>query len=417
MSEAEPAQAEATERHASWPELFFDLVAVAGVSVVALQLEDTLSWHNIGVLALAFTAFWILWASVTTYGNVLADRARLVVLFSSMAVLGVMVAAVPGIYGEHARAFAAAYVIGRIIIARPWRQTSVVVDLPIVQTSFGVVPWIVSLWADGDARYVWWAVGIGLDLLRLLTSSGEKLVAEAQQRLDRVIAARGKQMKRAAEHGIDISDRPGRAPREIPTTITALTGDTAHLAERMGLFVLIILGEAIIQLTVAAEASEHWSRALLVAALGAFALVSLLFVVAVERGTAGLALLPGPLLPARTLWVGHLVVSMSLVTLGAGLGRLLEEPHQPAASHTVAMLTIGLAAYAVISGAALFASGLPGRVALAVAVACPMLLAAAIVALGSRSLTAGAIGWILALGVLGSGLLSGRITRAPSTHA
>ena len=72
MSETEAPTPEAPERHASWPELFFDLVAVAGVSIVAHQLEDTLSWHHIGVLALAFTAFWILWASVTTYGNLLA---------------------------------------------------------------------------------------------------------------------------------------------------------------------------------------------------------------------------------------------------------------------------------------------------------------------------------------------------------
>ncbi len=277
---------------------------------------------------MAFAAFWTLWAAVTTYGNLHADGTSLAVLFSAMAVLGVMAAAVPGIYGEHARAFAMAYVIGRIIIARPWTRTSVVVDLPIVQTSFGVLPWIVSLWVDGDGRYVLWALGIAMDLAALVTKSGEKIVVESQQRLDRVIAHRGKQVERAAAKGFDLSDRQGRDPRPMPTTITALKGDSAHLSERMGLFVLIILGEAIIQLTASAEASDHWSRALLVAAMGAFALVCGLFLVGVVRGTAGLAFLETGRLPSRALWVSHLVVSMALVTLGASVGRLLEEPQR-----------------------------------------------------------------------------------------
>ena len=393
-----PASEEAAERHASWPELFFDLVAVAGVSVVAHQLESTLNGQQMGVLALAFAAFWILWASVTTYGNLLADNASIVVLFASMAVMGIMAAAVPGINGDHARAFAIAYVIGRIIIARPWTKTSVVVDMPIVQTTIGVIPWIVSIWAHGDARYVWWAVGIGMDLLGLLTQSGEKVVADAQRRLDRVLAQRGKHIERAASRGIDVSDRPGRDVREIPTTITALRGDTAHLSERMGLFVLIILGEAIIQLTVAAEASEHWNGALLVAAVGAFALVCSLFLIAIVRGTAGLALVQVGRLPARALWIGHLVASMTLVVLGASLGRLLEQPHEPTDSHTAAMLAAGLGGYALVSGAALVASGGARRIAIAAAVACPMLVAGAVVAFAYGSLKASAVGWIFAAG-------------------
>ena len=411
MTQDAPAFEEAAERHASWPELFFDLVAVASVSVVAHQLESALTWQQTGVLALAFTAFWILWASVTTYGNLLADRASLLVLFASMAVLGVMAAAVPEINGEHARAFAIAYVMGRIIIARPWTKTAVVVDMPIVQTTIGVIPWIVSIWVHGDARYVWWAVGIGLDLLGLLTQSGERVVADAQRRLDRVLAQRGKHIERAAARGIDFSDRPGREVREIPTTITALRGDTAHLSERMGLFVLIVLGEAIIQLTVAAEASEHWNAALLGAAVGAFALVCGLFLIAIVRGTAGLALVQVGRLPARALWIGHLLASMALVVLGSSLGRLLEQPHESTDSHTAAMLCAGLSGYALVSGAALMASGGTRRFALAATVACPMLVAGVVVAFAYGSLKASAIGWIFAAGVAIAALLGGRLAK------
>ena len=122
----------------------------------------------------------------------------------------------------------------------------------------------------------------------------------------------------------------------------------------MALFVLVVLGEGIVQLTVAAEASEHWSRALLVAAVGAYFLVCSLFFVAVARGTAGLALLPGNVLSARPLWVGHLVVAMSLVTLVAALGKLLEDPAEPVSTHTAWMLALGASVLALSAPAHTF---------------------------------------------------------------
>jgi low temperature requirement protein LtrA len=400
-----------SERHASWPELFFDLVAVAGVSVVAHQLEADQSWQHMAVLAVAFAAFWILWASVTTYGNLLADNASIAVLFASMAVLGVMAAAVPEIYGEHARAFAIAYVVGRLIIARPWSRASVVVDLPIVQATLGVMPWIVSIWIEGDARYVWWAVGIALDLWVLVTESGEKRVAHAQERLNRALDVRKRRVEnttpeRAAKRAERL-DRWEKQGRDIPTTITALTGDTAHRAERMSLFILIVLGEGIVQLTVAAEASDHWNRALLGAAVGAFALVCALFVIAVVRGTAGLARLPLGALPVRALWVGHLVAAMSLVTLVAALGTLLEEPSDPIDLHAALMLSLGMGVYALASGVALVAGVTARRWTLALAVAGPLLIAAGIVLAVHASVRASTLAWVLAVAVGVASLLGG----------
>lgn len=399
MSSGDNAHSE-SERHASWPELFFDLVAVAGVSVVAGQLEAQQPWQHIVVLAIAFAAFWILWASVTTYGNLLKNSTSMVVLFASMAVLGVMAASVPEIYGDHARTFAVAYVVGRLLIARPWQRGSVVVDLPIVQASFGILPWVVSIWVEGEARYIWWGIGIALDLLALLTNSGEKVVGEAQRRLDRLA-------DRQAQH----ADRGGRAGRELPATVTALRGDREHLAERMGLFVLIVLGEAIIQLTIAANASDDWSRDLFVAAMGAFAFICLVFIVAVVRGTAGLALLPPGVLPARGLWLGHLVVAMALVTASSALGRLVEEPHEPIDQHTAVLLAAGVAMFGIVSGVAQLASRAARASALAAAVTAPPVLAAAVIAFAYPALNAGAVGWILAAAMVAV-LVLGRLARS-----
>jgi low temperature requirement protein LtrA len=204
-------------------------------------------------------------------------------------------------------------------------------------------------------------------------------------------------------------ERHEQAGREIPTTITALTGDAAHRGERMSLFILIVLGEGIVQLTVAAEASDHWDRALFTAAIGAFLLVCGLFLIGVVRGTAGLARLEGVALPARALWVCHLIVAMSLVTLVAALGQLLEEPREPINLHTALMLTLGLGAYALISALALLASAPVRRWALTGAVCVPMLVGAALVLVAHLSITASAVAWILAVAVAAASLLGGAV--------
>ena len=56
------------------------------------------------------------------YSNIRGDAVRTSTMLLGMAVLGVMIAAIPEIRGEHATAFAIAYVVGRLIAARPWQR-------------------------------------------------------------------------------------------------------------------------------------------------------------------------------------------------------------------------------------------------------------------------------------------------------
>jgi low temperature requirement protein LtrA len=245
-------------------------------------------------------------------------------------------------------------------------------------------------------------------------------VIQAQERLNRALEMRKRRVERApqrkADHRAEQLASGRREGRELPTTITALRGDTAHLSERMGLFILIVLGEGIVQLIGAADASEHWNRALLVAAAGAFALVCELFFIAVVRGTAGLALLPADAIPPRALWIGHLVVAMSLVTLMAALGKLLEEPYEPVSAHTAWMLGIGIGGFGLASGAAHLLSGTARRWVTASLIAAPMVLVGLWIRLATESLSASSLGWLLAAsavlaGVLGTWSLGGLRSR------
>ena len=85
---------DAPERHASWIELFFDLVVVAGVGQLAHLLSHGPSLIDFGLYLLLFLAFWIAWAAFTVYGNVEGDTARIPFMLLAMLGLAVMVAAV-----------------------------------------------------------------------------------------------------------------------------------------------------------------------------------------------------------------------------------------------------------------------------------------------------------------------------------
>jgi hypothetical protein len=242
MSESEKPQSQSQEsvleRHASWIELFFDLVVVAGIGQLAHLLHGTPDWSDFGLYALLYLAFWTAWACFTMYGNVAGDRVRIPSMLIAMFGLSVMMAAVAGIQENHALAFAVAYVAVRLLAGRVWRDGQIVVDWPIAQMSLGIVPWIISFWVEGDARYWLWAVGVTIDLLIMFVVSGSAVMEDAQEKLDRVIRFRG--------------NRDDKIPE-----LEALHSDRAHLAERLGLYVIIVLGEGVI-LVISAASKLVW---------------------------------------------------------------------------------------------------------------------------------------------------------------
>lgn len=374
------------ERHASWLELFFDLVAVAGIGALAHLLEVDESGTGIALYVIAFAAIWTIWACFTVYSNIRGNDVRVSTMLLGMVVLGVMIAAIPEIRDEHATGFAIAYVVGRMIAARPWRRATVVVDLPVVQATFGVIPWVVSWWFEGTMQYVLWAVGLSLDFLLQLTTTREKLVADTQARLDRVLRRR----------------RP-RDDRDLPTTIDAADADAPHLGERLGLFVLIVLGEGLVQIIDGASEAE-WGRSLAVTGAGAFALVFGLWGLAVRFGYAGVALLPEGGLSPRLSWSAHLLATLTLATVAAVLGGLVADPGEGLDDHVRWVVVTAYAGYALLSAGIHLGRGSYVRSA---CVAVPFGIAAAVVA-AVGGISAEAAVWTLAAGVLAAILANAR---------
>src|SRR3954464_16055360 len=188
----EEAQDTRIERHATWAELFFDLVAVAGVAALAHLLGAELDAAALGLYALLFLSFWLSWTTFMLYSNVAAGQTHVIRLLIGMFGLGVMAASVPGVahtvlgHGSDSRAlnvFAVAYIATRIYGSKSWQRGAVLLDFPVVQNSAGLLPWLASLWADEHWKLALWAAGVGLDLVPILVLSGSKILQRVQSYL------------------------------------------------------------------------------------------------------------------------------------------------------------------------------------------------------------------------------------------
>ncbi|MGW2339653.1 low temperature requirement protein A [Streptomyces sp. NPDC001661] len=349
------------ERHASWLELFFDLIVVAGVGQLAHLLHTGPTWSELGEYGLLFLAFWFTWVMFTMYGNVAQDRARTLVVIVAMFGMAVMAAAVPGVResDEKAFAFALAYVVVRLIASRAANQPGkVVADLPILQLGAGLVPWIVSLWVGGDARLWLWALGLAIDvfvMVRVSRSAMQEAVDERWAQGRERVRRRLEQEERRSDAGRPargIGER-GRRALMKPELVTA---DLTHLSERLGLFVLIVLGEGLVQ-SVDAAGEAEWNGSVRIVAVGAFAILVLVWALALLGGVHGLPLLAPEALAVHLVLPLHCLFAGSVAALAAVLGRAVTDadgalpgPARMLLGVVVALILLTAAVCALASG-------------------------------------------------------------------
>ena len=367
------------QRHASWSELFFDLVAVAGVAALSHVLVLHLDATTLGLYALLFLAFWLSWTTFMLYGNVAAGQTHVLRLMVGMFGLGVMAATVPGVahtvleHGANSlplNVFAIAYIATRVYGSQSWRRGQVLVDFPVVQYSGGLLPWLVSIWLDEPWKLALWAVGVGLDLLLIVVLSGHRMVAQFQARMTALSVDR-KQRRETA----DGSRRGGRGRQ---TVVAGISVDADHLAERLGLFVIIVLGESVIQV-VDAAAGAPYSIGLLAAGMASFVLLAGMFGLSVAFGYAGLPHLRASRIPARAALGLHCLVTGVIATIAVSLGAVVEHGAEPLSDQSRWLLCGALAGYfalGVATGVVSHASDLQRTVSrIVTGVLTPILLA------------------------------------------
>jgi low temperature requirement protein LtrA len=373
LDTADESEDAGVERHASWAELFFDLVAAAGVSTLAYVLRFELDAAALGLYALLFLAFWLSWTTFMIYSNVAAGQTHVIRLMVGMFGLGVMAASVPGVAhtvlgdGNSVRpltVFAIAYLATRIYGSQSWRRGDVLLDFPVVQYSAGLLPWFVSIWVGEPWKLALWAVGVGLDLLLILVLSGQRILAQLQAKFSaQAVIRRGR--------------RPGVRPDRERPVIHGVSVDLAHLSERLGLFVIIVLGESVVQV-VNAAATAQFSVGLLATGIASFVLLAGIFGLSVVFGYAGLPHMRADRIPTRAALGLHCLVTGVVATVAVSLSLVVKHGSDPLSGQGRWLLCGAVAAYfalGVVTGVASHSSDLQRTISrVTTGIAVPLLL-------------------------------------------
>jgi low temperature requirement protein LtrA len=272
---------QADERRATWLELFFDLVFVAAVGVLANALASEPTFGRfLGFLGL-FVPVWWAWMGFTFYANRFDtdDLPYRLLTLLGMFFVAILATTIEDVFGEHSRAFAATYVGVRCILLVLYeRARRHVPEARGLATTFlfafaaGVALWLVSLAVPQPWCFVLWGAALLLEL-------GAPLFA-------------WRQIPRAPIH-----------PRHIP--------------ERFGLLTLIVLGESVLAVVIGVSNVSWDLHSIAAAAAGFLVAASLWWIyfdfldeeVVSARGISG----------GLTYTYMHYFIVVGLAALGAGV--------------------------------------------------------------------------------------------------
>ena len=330
-------------KRVSWVELYLDLIFVLAVGELAHLIAGEPEMRSVWIaLGLFFTLWWTWIGFAVLYNRFGVDEApqRLLFLAGSVPAGVAAVAIEPASTGD-VTVFALSLAATRAILAvangwgGAWRE--LLRGRITVSYAISAALFVVSIWVPEPARYVLWAIAIGQE-------SGALLHEDRNA---------GRRMRETRDVKALIPDDPAQAV------------DAHHFAERFGLFLIILLGEVVVE---AGQASvnghvatfDGWA-ALMAAMILAAALWWLYFDAAAEINLKVLELSGGSPTMARAIFaVGHMLPSFSLLLIASGIGLLLEED-PPAIAFWLPCIALGT--YLLGTRVFLATTTRPGRVA------------------------------------------------------
>jgi low temperature requirement protein LtrA len=317
------------QRRADWFELFFDLVFVVTVSILAHGLHGDPGWAAYGTFLVLFFPAWWAWVNLLVSVNLFGARWTRALLLLAMPGLGVMAAAAPAGLGSRAWAFALGAAWVRLVTFAIWwtRTRATLSGVPRWRpVAYGVLTagiWAVSALVPAPGRYALWILGIGIEIALLTWRVGQ--------------------------------------PDELYGRLSA-----EHLIERVGLFLVIVLGESVFGVVTALADHFTWPSA--AAALGGFVTAAMLAIsffrwgsVTAEQGFAAaqarVAQSPGvqsrsaqEIMREVVLYLPFLLVSSATVLAAAATEAVFEPGHTLPTGHQYA-LAVGIAGYYLTNAA------------------------------------------------------------------
>jgi low temperature requirement protein LtrA len=213
-------------RKVSWLELFFDLVFVVIIAELSHNLAIDVSWVGAGKYILLFLPAWWVWIGVTYYNERFETEGienRLFTFLLILSVAGLAVFSHHGL-GETSVGFALSYVFARSIVTCLWWRAGYhepsfrpTAKRFVIGSSISIAFFILSVFVPPPTRFVLWVIGLFVDVTAPI------FTLKHQAKLPKFSSSR--------------------------------------LPERYGLFMIIVLGEAVVSVVQGLAAKEHFDFA------------------------------------------------------------------------------------------------------------------------------------------------------------
>jgi low temperature requirement protein LtrA len=304
---------EATEKRVTWTELFFDLVVVFAITQIAARLHTDHDWPSVGAALIVFVPIYWAWVGTSVHANLhdtdnAIDRAGILALALCALFMAI---AVPEAYGSRGALFGVAYFALRAILALLYfRGRPVQLVTPLVAACV-TGPLVL---AGGLVPVPWRTVLWGLAAL------------------------------------VDLA-----TPRLLRRRLVAVAFDAGHLVERFGLFVIIALGESVVDIGASAARAQDLSWRVLLAVAASFVLaaglwwVYFVYATSAIRHALATAQIQTDIVRPVLSWA-HLSFVGAIIAVAVGLTEVVTDPLPPLSGGTAALLFGGTGLYLATFG-------------------------------------------------------------------
>jgi low temperature requirement protein LtrA len=307
------------ERHATWLELFYDLVFVVTISQLSHYLLHDVSLSNFFGFLFLFIPVWWSWIGTTFFATRFYsdDLGHRLLLLLQMGGAGAMAVNISSAFNNNFSGFALSYAFMRLILVieyvRVFRtiksseSANPLVKRYIIGFSIAAIIWLISAFVPIiEIRFALWVIGLTIDFATPISTS--------------------KLTSKFAPH-------------------------ISHLPERMGLFTLIVLGESIVGI-VNGMTEQIWDvYSVIEASLGLCISFSLWWLYFDSTGRLPIQILREKgKISLYLIWLyTHFPLVVAITAVGVGIRRLVSSEQHSVLSNSDLWLICGSVAISLIS--------------------------------------------------------------------
>jgi low temperature requirement protein LtrA len=311
------------ERHATWLELFFDLVFVVIISQLSHFLLHEISLLRSLEFLFLFIPVWWAWIGVTFYSTRFYsdDVGHRLLLLLQMGGAGAMAVNISGAFNNTFSGFAISYAFIRFILIveyiRVYKTSTIKTSISpkpllkryIIGFSIAAVVWFISAFvATSEIRTGLWIIGLIIDFATPITA--------------------------------------GKLHSQFAPNIS-------HLPERMGLFTLIVLGESIVSIVIGMSDQQWNTYSVVVSSLGLCISFSLWWLYFDSSGRMPIQILVEKSnIVIYSIWLYiHFPLVVAITAVGVGIRHLISnEQYFPLTVSDLWLICISVSIFLVSQG-------------------------------------------------------------------